>query len=297
MPIFEHTSYSDPRNSGCRPHPHTNNCPYCKAALKSLELRDKWPIRDDTILSEYSEIIPIYKDFHGLEDCYLNLAMETKSTDVYIDFCLTCGWWRLVKNFCIAAEAWQIWDIFFECVGGLKELDMSDINLPIEEIGKYLIANYQARYSINPRIFEQVVGDVMKSMGYNVHVTGYSNDGGIDIVLGNASNEMVGVQVKRYGSKIKVEQIRAFAGALILGGFCKGIFVTTSSYQPGAVKAANQFLNYSLPIELVNAKTFYEALKISQRIDFDTDYLYSLINVTKIPTLYDYGCITPRNSL
>ena len=159
-----------------------------------------------------------------------------------------------------------------------------------------MTAKYDSRFSINPRLFEEVVASVFKSIGYNVNVTGFSNDGGIDVVLEKTKDDRIGVQVKRYKNKIKVEQIRAFAGALILSEFSKGIFVTTSDFQPAAVKASEIFTAKTLPIQLINANQFYDALKITQKPVVDIDSIkFNLRNNSK--SLFDYGCVTPRNSL
>ncbi len=217
--------------------------------------------------------------------------------DVWVDYCLTCGWWRLIKDICISAQEWQMWDIFFGCVGTLKNLSVNDLSTPMDEISNYLVAKYEDRFSVNPRKFEEVVASVFKSLGNHVNVTGYSNDGGIDVVLGNTDENLIGIQVKRYKEKIKVEQIRPFAGALILSGLNKGIFVTTSNYQPAAITAAQKFTSLTLPIELIDANRFYDALKLSQKQSFDLDELKKSINKRKIPKLFDYGWDTPRNSL
>ena len=190
-----------------------------------------------------------------------------------------------------------MWDIFFGCVGTLKNLSIDDLSTPIDEISNYLVVNYGNRFSVNPRKFEEVVASVFKNIVHNIYVTGYSNDGGIDVVLENANKNLIGIQVKRSKNKIKVEQIRAFAGALILAGLNKGIFVTTSTYQPGAMAAAEHFTSLTLPIELIDADRFYDALKLSQRQNLDIDELKRSINKRKIPNLFDYGWDTPRNSL
>jgi restriction system protein len=70
--------------------------------------------------------------------------------------------------------------------------------------------------------------------GYDAVATSYSGDYGIDAVLKRSDGLEIGVQVKRYRSSIVVEQIRSFFGALVLGGYTRGIFVTTSKFQRGA---------------------------------------------------------------
>lgn len=84
------------------------------------------------------------------------------------------------------------------------------------------------------------------------------------------AGQRVGVQVKRYRNRIKVEQIRSFAGALLLGQYTKGVFVTTSAFQSGARKAAQLSEERGIAIELIDWKRFYEALKISDRPEYSS---------------------------
>lgn len=91
-------------------------------------------------------------------------------------------------------------------------------------------------------------------------VTSYSNDGGIDAFL-MKDDETIGVQVKRYGKQIEVEQIRALAGALVLKGLTKGIFVTTSTFRSGAKKAIGEYKYRGYKIELIDADRFLSMLE------------------------------------
>jgi hypothetical protein len=102
-------------------------------------------------------------------------------------------------------------------------------------------------------------------------------------VLDGPANRTIGVQVKRYRRerKIEAEQIRSFAGALVLGGHTKGVFVTTSSFRKGARKTAERFAERGYPVELMDAQRFFEALCIAQTNVFElsedrfTSYLLS----------------------
>lgn len=86
-------------------------------------------------------------------------------------------------------------------------------------------------FEAHPKLFEDVVCSVFRDFGWNARVTACSGDDGIDVVLDGESDSTVGVQVKRYKKekKIEAEQIRSLAGALLVNGHTKGIFVTTSS--------------------------------------------------------------------
>jgi len=128
-----------------------------------------------------------------------------------------------------------------------------------------LTARYKRRNDLHPRLFEETVGSVFRGLGFEARVTAYTNDGGIDVVLDENSETTIGIQVKRSKRRISVEQIRSFTGALVLGGYTKGVFVTTSEFQSGAKRVAGLAQLRGTAIELMDAKRFYDALRITQR--------------------------------
>jgi restriction system protein len=77
-------------------------------------------------------------------------------------------------------------------------------------------------------------------MGYggsehDARVTGKSNDGGIDGLINEdrLGLDRIYVQAKRWQDKVGTPQIRDFVGSLAGGGAQKGVFITTSAFQPG----------------------------------------------------------------
>ena len=70
--------------------------------------------------------------------------------------------------------------------------------------------------------------------------------------------------MKRYRDAIEAEQIRSLLGALVVGGFTRGVFVTTSKYRSGADAVASAATCRGYPIELLDAEQFYEALGVAQ---------------------------------
>ena len=221
-----------------------SECIYCKSRLKRDYLAER-EVR--------------FQDDLGLWDDKRPDAIPV------IGICLVCGWWKYgVKRLWPTKKGEpEIKEVEIR-YGLLKELSLSDITLPIEEVRRYLMANYESRFGVHPRLFEEVVASVFKDEGYDTLVTAYSGDGGIDVIMSNSSNEQIGVQVKRYKNSISVEQIRAFTGALVIRGLTKGIFVTTSNYQSGAESAAQVSGMRGYPIELIDADKFYEKLEFVQ---------------------------------
>jgi restriction system protein len=98
-----------------------------------------------------------------------------------------------------------------------------------------------------------------------------AGDRGIDVILDGCDASTIGVQVKRYKKerRIEAEQIRSLAGALVLGGHTKGIFVATSNYRSGAKRAAEDLTAIGLPIEVINAEGFLKMLGIAQHNSFE----------------------------
>lgn len=191
---------------------------------------------------------------------------------VQLSICSQCGWWTVYR---IHQGEYTMTSGLAEShsgnIGCLKELDLMDISTPLDEVRQYFFAKTDSVYEAHPRLFEEVVSDVFKDFGYSARVTAYSGDDGVDVILDGQGDCTVGVQVKRYKKeqRIEAEQIRSLAGALILGGFTKGIFVTTSKFRKGAIKTAERYKSIGYPIELMDAERFLDALGIAQIRSFE----------------------------
>ena len=127
----------------------------------------------------------------------------------------------------------------------------------------FLNGKYGERFSVDPGRFETTVAAVFAGIGYDARVTGQTGDGGIDVILDGPNDKTIGVQVKRYKEKIQANQIRELTGALVIKGHTKGIFVTTSDFTSGAAVTSGLSAARGVPIELVNAERFYDAMKIA----------------------------------
>jgi hypothetical protein len=182
-----------------------------------------------------------------------------------VSVCNQCGWWIAHKSSSYTLGAHRVQrTMMYGAAASLRELDLTDISLPIDEVRDYLTARFEKRMLINPRTLEETVGSIFRDLGWGVKVTAYSGDDGIDAFL-EKDGQTIGVQVKRYGSNIEVEQIRSLAGALLLKGLTKGIFVTTSSFQRGAQATVDRLAIKGYAIELMNSDRLFDALRIAQR--------------------------------
>lgn len=111
------------------------------------------------------------------------------------------------------------------------------------ELGRELLSRIQAA---PPAFFERVVVQLLIAMGYGGSLAragralGRSGDGGVDGVIDEDTLglDRIYVQAKRYadGNAVGPGEIRDFFGALDQFKAGKGLFVTTSSFTPAAVK-------------------------------------------------------------
>lgn len=185
-----------------------------------------------------------------------------------IRLCRSCGWWTATRS---ESGSWPIGrDVVtsvthYGAAGSLKELGFTDIGAPLWELRTFLQRDFDRRNTVDPRLFEETVVSIFRSLGYEGHVTAYQNDGGIDAVVYRGSELPIGVQIKRTKNKIEAEQIRSFAGALVLQDFTSGIFLTTSSFTAGAVSSAASYREKLISIELVDATRFFDGIGVAQR--------------------------------
>jgi len=95
---------------------------------------------------------------------------------------------------------------------------------------------------IDPFYFEKVILILLKKMGYGDFIeTAKTGDGGIDGIINEdkLGLDKIYIQAKRYGeNKVREKDIRNFIGAMS-GDTQKGVFVTTSSFDSGAIKKAS----------------------------------------------------------
>jgi restriction system protein len=95
--------------------------------------------------------------------------------------------------------------------------------------------------TIDPYYFEKVILILLKKMGYGEFVeTSKSGDGGIDGIINEdkLGLDKIYIQAKRFSeNKVREKDIRNFIGAMS-GDTNKGVFVTTSLFDNGAIEKA-----------------------------------------------------------
>lgn len=128
------------------------------------------------------------------------------------------------------------------------DLEQEPPNERIEEAFEELNATLadsllEAMSAMDPFRFEKLVIDLLFAMGYGGSraeasmVTKKSNDEGIDGVINEdrLGLDVIYVQAKRWKNTIGRPEIQSFVGALAGKQAHKGVFITTSSFGPGAV--------------------------------------------------------------
>jgi restriction system protein len=114
-----------------------------------------------------------------------------------------------------------------------------------------------------PDAFERLVHRLLRESGFTqVEVTGRSGDGGIDgrgiARINGLMSFHVLFQCKKYRNAVSASEVRDFRGAMV-GRADKGLFITTGTFSPAAVKEATR--DGAPPIDLVDGSELAEKLK------------------------------------
>ena len=109
--------------------------------------------------------------------------------------------------------------------------------------------------------FERIVVKLLEAMGYGTgKVTPKSGDAGIDgiITADPLGFDMIYTQAKRYSpsNRVGTPEMQGFVGAL--GDVTKGVFITTSSFQPAAIQIAKNW--HHAKIELIDGERLIDLM-------------------------------------
>ena len=137
---------------------------------------------------------------------------------------------------------------------------------------------------MSPKFFENLVLDLLHAMGYGASRTdlqhvGRSGDGGIDgiISLDRLGLEKVFVQAKRWQNSVGPEAVQAFYGALEGRRANKGVFITTSTFTPGAIEFAR----------LVEKIVLIDGLRLADlMMEYGVGVSHRLVRIPKIDSDY-----------
>lgn len=241
------------------------HCPYCAAPTDDYLDPGLWDVpfaRFANVLDEEVSDPEWYGPPAGDPDLSLCGYISERKASLHI--CPMCGWWAAEERAVLPAKGGQLWVTTVASMAVLQELNLGDIQAPLQEVRRFLMRKYSAKATMHPRLFELTVASVFRDLGYEAFATAYSNDGGVDVVLHDHGTGSIGVQVKRTRHAVQVDQIRAFLGALNLGGYARGAFVASSRFSKGAIHAAKRCTEMHVPIELIDADRFFDALTYAQ---------------------------------
>lgn len=117
--------------------------------------------------------------------------------------------------------------------------------------------------NLAPAAFERLVQRLLRESGFTqVEVTGRSGDGGIDgrgiARINGLMSFHVHFQCKRYKGSVSAGEMRDFRGAT-MGRADKGLFITTGTFSPAAVKEATR--DGAPPIDLLDGTELAEKLR------------------------------------
>jgi hypothetical protein len=123
------------------------------------------------------------------------------------------------------------------------DLSVTDFN---DRVIAHLAAHPELLYELTPRRFEELVAELYHRAGFEVELTPASGDGGVDVYAVRRSDlgsTLVVVQAKRYKPELKVEAhvVRELFGTVNLAHASAGVLITTSTFQPGAQRLAEQY--------------------------------------------------------
>lgn len=117
--------------------------------------------------------------------------------------------------------------------------------------------------NLSSEAFERLVQRLLRESGFTqVEVTGRTGDGGID---GRGIARIHGLmsfhvlfQCKRYQGSVGAPEVRDFRGAMV-GRSDKGLFITTGTFTPAAVKEATR--DGAPAIDLIDGNDLADKLK------------------------------------
>ncbi len=111
--------------------------------------------------------------------------------------------------------------------------------------------------SLDPRAFEEFVGDLLEAIGYMGEVTRYVGDGGVDyqgLWDSGIFQVSVKVQIKRVEGSVGTRVIQQLRGTLVQDEF--GVVITTGHFSSAAIREATK--RGAKTIELIDGQQLVE---------------------------------------
>lgn len=133
-------------------------------------------------------------------------------------------------------------DLYAKYEVALKELD--DEEEPPDVLGR-VRSRQESRHKLSkltPRKFEEAVAQVFRRYGYDVELTPYVRDAGVDILLKDEDGNRHAVQVKQYasGAPIGRPALQNLQGAMLNAEADRAILLTLSHFSEPAIRYAKK---------------------------------------------------------
>lgn len=141
-------------------------------------------------------------------------------------------------------------------VGGAVQ---SSIDVQNKKVAKELL---DYLHGMHPRQLELIVGRLLEKIGFDVEVTEYVGDGGIDVnatlTVGGVTKVKTAIQVKRFKERanVGVKVVRELRGSLVTDQ--RGLIITTSKFAEGAKEEAEA--QSKTPISLIDGERLVQLL-------------------------------------
>lgn len=174
--------------------------------------------------------------------------------------CPLCGWWARLNH----VGNWNEDPFCYSAI--LREFNVSDASVGIEELGSYLRHDFDSIYDLSWARFEQLIGDVFKNLGYRVAMTRLTRDNGADVLLYDDRGRIEAiVECKRYREtrKVGIGAVHRLAGAALDWNVGRALIVASSTLTSDAKRAAAQISNKShIELEFVEASELLSLLGV-----------------------------------
>jgi hypothetical protein len=136
------------------------------------------------------------------------------------------------------------------------KLQLAQVN---EELIRYLASHPRILPSLDPRLFEELIGELFRDLGYEIIVTPQSRDGGVDIRAiqkSSVGTVLYLIECKRYGPErpVGVDIVRKLYGVVAAEHASCGILATTSYFTADAKEFAKN-IQYQLSLRDYNDLT------------------------------------------
>jgi hypothetical protein len=160
-------------------------------------------------------------------------------------------------------------DAVVDSVDPTPHLIIPSVRLDVIDTALYkaLIQHPDLMHSLNWRVYERLLADILESFGYEIELQQGTKDGGVDIFAVRRSDPLGEhrylLQAKRWKNKVGVEPVRQLAFLHNHHRVSKSCLATTAKFTSGAWNLAKQ---YRWQLELRDIDGIREWLKMANEV-------------------------------